>query len=1117
VAEVDGHRREALVDEPPDPRPSGGSLALDPGHPKSDQPNLELLRLKCPESCRSIEMSQPDQERDPLEVLAAEFAERQRRGESPSISEYVAQNPELATDIRELFPTIASIERLKSHQELGSGTRVSLGAAPPERLGDFRILREIGRGGMGIVYEAFQESLSRHVAVKVLPRQSLLEATQLRRFQREAQTAAKLHHTNIVPVFGVGEHEGFHYIVMQLIGGIGLDAVLAKLRQAGAGGTDAPVGQNHWALGRQSVRDAELSRLARALVEGQFWRAQESGLLDPDRGETPIPACEEGTPATQQRSSALGVATEDFQGYGDTKVGGKPALTTAASATDEAHPQAWRVGPPYWRSAAAIGLQIAAALHYAHGHHTLHRDVKPANLLLDSQGIVWITDFGLAKAMEQDNVTQSGAIVGTLRYMAPEQLSGQFDARSDIYSFGLTLYELLTLQPAFEDASRSSLIRKIQHAEPTHPRKLNPRIPRDLETIVLKSILREPAARYQSAGEMAEDLQRFLDDRPVQARRITPPERLWRWCRRNPMIAGLTFAVLALVVLAATIAAIGHVQGNRAWWSESQQRAKAEATAELAMEALDKIFRQFAPNRIADPSEMALQDAEGGTVDVPVQPVVSRETAAVLEQMLGFYSRLGERGGDDGKLRQRVADANRRVGDIRQLLGEFPQAVAAYERAIELYRELEAQSAGKTELHTQIASIYNELGKVYHATEERDKETRSHAEALAVLTAAPSEAAASPGQRYELARTYYFLGRREAFSPGPPPPGDGPGGPRPGHIWLGPFPLGPPPPGDGPRKSRPAGIGLGRFPPGPSDGRRKPPPGGDAPGPGPPGPGFDPHYAQEDMLHAQENMQRAIDLLEELIDEYPSIPEYRHLLAQCYRDMHPPAFIFSRQTALDANNKAIEILEALVRDCPQVADYRYALSQTYADPPPPDRNLLLGRDSSALAEKRFRMALKISEELVAEHPNVPEFVASQAEILLKLEFVLRWAGQIEDADGLLRKALDLQSSLARRFPKVLRYQLQTATLELSLARNLRDRDQPAARSLLESSVARLDDLLEAAPTNWPVHWILSLHYSELATLLCEMNQPEAANAVERRAKEHGVEMPLRPPPREHGH
>jgi tetratricopeptide (TPR) repeat protein len=259
-------------------------------------------------------------------------------------------------------------------------------------------------------------------------------------------------------------------------------------------------------------------------------------------------------------------------------------------------------------------------------------------------------------------------------------------------------------------------------------------------------------------------------------------------------------------------------------------------------------------------------------------------------------------------------------------------------------------------------------------------------------------------------------------------------------------------------------------------------------------------------------MQRAIDLLEGLIDEYPSIPEYRHLLAQCYRDRHPPAFIFSRQTALDANNKAIEILEALVRDFPQVADYRYALSQTYADPPPPDRSFLLSQDSSALAEKRFRMALEISEELVAEHPNVPEFVASQAEILLKLEFVLRWAGQTEDADGLLRRALDLQSSLARRFPKVLRHQLQTATLELSLARNLRNRGQlAAAHSLLKSSVARLEEVTGTGENEWPMGWMLAHHYSELATLLGEMKEPEAAKAAERRAKELGGGIPPRFP------
>ena len=164
-------------------------------------------------------MLEAEEERDPLEILAAEFMERQRRGELPSISEYVARRPDLAADIEEIFPTIAVMEQVKAHKERGSGARASLGGVRLERLGDFRILGEIGRGGMGIVYEAFQESLGRHVAVKVLPRQTLLDPQQLRRFQREAQTAARLHHTNIVPVFGVGEHDGFHYIVMQLIDG----------------------------------------------------------------------------------------------------------------------------------------------------------------------------------------------------------------------------------------------------------------------------------------------------------------------------------------------------------------------------------------------------------------------------------------------------------------------------------------------------------------------------------------------------------------------------------------------------------------------------------------------------------------------------------------------------------------------------------------------------------------------------------------------------------------------------------------------------------------------------------------------------------------------------------
>ncbi|OHB65841.1 MAG: hypothetical protein A2V70_16570, partial [Planctomycetes bacterium RBG_13_63_9] len=1006
-------------------------------------------------------MSEADQDRDPLELLATEFTERQRRGESPSISEYTTRYPELAAEIQDLFPAIATMERLKVHKEQGSAPRASLGTVRLERLGDFRIISEIGRGGMGIVYEAFQESLDRHVAVKVLPKQSLLDEKQLQRFHREAQTAARLHHTNIVPVFGVGEHQGFHYIVMQLIRGVGLDAVLAALRQRASVPTAPRNGQNAARQPLEHGRDTDIVSLIEALVTGQGWQTRESTLSSPQLVETAVSSKEEIPSAAEKSSSPVSVATESLHVDHDTKVNGSHEDASASRETSTVPAQPLQLGPLYWRSTAKIALQVAEAIQYAHLQNTLHRDIKPANLLLDSQGVIWVTDFGLAKAMEQNNVTQTGAIVGTLRYMAPEQLSAQSDARSDIYSLGLTLYELLTLQPVFEDTSRSGLIWKIMHQEPSRPRKLDPEIPRDLETIVLKSIAREPAARYQSAREMAEDLRRFLDDRPVAARRITPPERLWRWCRRNPVVAGLTSAVLAMVVVAAMIATIGYAQTRRAWMGESQQRQKAEATTELAMEALDKIFHQFAPNRITDAAEISLADAEGDTVDVPIQPVISKETAAVLERMLEFYGQLGEQGGNNTKLRSKVADATRRVGDIRQRLGHYQEATAAYQRAIVLYRKMQRQSPDEIELLTQIASVYNELGKVYRATEDEDNQRRSHSGALAVLAAAQSQSHVSPGLRYELARTYYLMSRKGASAPKPPPPPPSPGEAPPERrsdpARFGPFP--PKPPLDGAaRETRSVPGRPGDLRPGPDSDRRKRPPADGEAGPRQPRPTLDPPPQQE-------NMQKAIDLLEELVDQHPSIPEYRHLLAQCYRDMHPVAFIFSREAALEANDKAIEILEALVRDFPDVADFRYALSQTYADSPPPDRESFLSGDFASIAEKRFRKALKISEELVTEHPNIPEFAASQAEILFKLAETLRRAGQVADAQEFLRKSLDLQSSLARRFPDVLGYAIQMTRLEFELARLLREvGEQSAARSLLESSTAKLQELTEIEST-----------------------------------------------------
>ena len=193
-------------------------------------------------------------------------------------------------------------------------------------------------------------------------------------------------------------------------------------------------------------------------------------------------------------------------------------------------------------------MQVADALEYAHKQGVQHRDIKPSNLLLDTQGTVWVTDFGLAKADDQPNLTHTGDILGTLRYMPPEAFEGKTDARGDVYSLGLTLYEMLAFRPAFDEKERNRLIKQVTQEEPPRLGKLNRQVPRDLETIVHKAIDQDAEAAIHLGGRvLAADLQRFIDDEPIQARRASLTERSWRWCRRNPVVAGLTAAVFVLL------------------------------------------------------------------------------------------------------------------------------------------------------------------------------------------------------------------------------------------------------------------------------------------------------------------------------------------------------------------------------------------------------------------------------------------------------------------------------------------------------------------------------------------------------------------------------------------
>jgi WD40 repeat protein len=345
------------------------------------------------------------------------------------------------------------------------------------------------------------------VALKVLLPGVLADPLRLARFRREAQAAARLHHTHIVPVLGVGECDGTHYLSLQLIDGHGLDAVLTELR----GGHSLPP--------RDSTTDT-------------------------------------------------------------TAVGAESAVPC--------RPVLGALGPrEYGRAVARVGAEAAEALAHAHAQGLLHRDVKPANLLLDRQGAVWLTDFGLAWGEGLEDLTDTGDVVGTLRYLAPERLEGVADTAGDVYALGLVLYELLTLRPAFDATGRGELLHQVSRADPPRPRTLEPRIPADLETIVLKATAREPGSRYASAADLAADLRRFLADEPIRARPVPAWERGLRWARRRPA---------AVALLAMTVVAVLALAASGVWLGYSRQLEAALEARALALQTADE-QRQLAQQR----------------------------------------------------------------------------------------------------------------------------------------------------------------------------------------------------------------------------------------------------------------------------------------------------------------------------------------------------------------------------------------------------------------------------------------------------------------------------------------------------------------------------------------
>ncbi len=497
-------------------------------------------------------------QRDSVERLADTFMASYRAGKCPSVEEYAGQFPELADQLRELIAALLILEQNAPHRDAPGQSfhDWQRTAAPPREIGDFLIVREIARGGMGVVYEAIQQSLGRHVALKVLSSPGFLNPSHLERFRLEARAAARLHHTHIVPVFGVGEHNGLHYYAMQFIQGQSLDLVIQALRL-----------MRHTKYGEKTVAGGDFTQIvAEGLLTGQFCAGDGVPLTLPsppksgERDQVP-----EFTPPKTIGGERIRL-TADSSGSGIDQAGGE--FTSSQS------------GHEFYRSVARVGLQVAEALAYAHSEGILHRDIKPSNLLLDAKGSVWITDFGLAKAEGCDGLTQTGDFVGTLRYLAPERLDGWSDRRGDVYGLGITLYELLTLRPFLEASSRGQLVDKIRHEHPPPLSKSDRSIPQDLETIVLKSLAKEPASRYHTAEALAEDLRRFLANRSILARRSTPAEQFIRWCRRNPGWAAMLATVAGLLLVIAVGSSL-----LSAWALRAERQARQQLFASKVNEA----------------------------------------------------------------------------------------------------------------------------------------------------------------------------------------------------------------------------------------------------------------------------------------------------------------------------------------------------------------------------------------------------------------------------------------------------------------------------------------------------------------------------------------------------
>ena len=895
----------------------------------------------------------PSSPRHPVESIASDYAESVRGGQRRSIDSVAESNPEHQEALRELLPVIQRLEKAReSHIQRPSGL-ATLGASRPERLGDFELIRQIGRGGMGVVFEAVQKSLGRRVALKVLPSTLLSSSEQLRRFEQEARTAASLHHTNIVPIFGVGQDQGFHYFVMQRIDGQGLD----------------------------------------------------------------------------------------------TRLGSETRLTPT--------------------QVAQLGMQAASALDYAHQQNVLHRDIKPANLLVNDDLELWVADFGVAKALESDAVTRTGDVVGTLRYMAPEQVIGEADVRSDVYSLGITLYELLAGRPAIDDTSiRQAIVTRRPASSPPPLRQLNPEVPVDLETILQTAMANDPESRYQTAKALKLDLMAFLNGNPIAVRRMSLHERAARWAKQNPAVASLSALSLILLASVAILSSTGLIQLRSAFQREKENRQKAEQIADVAVGAVDQIFQRFAgSNDVIEPEK-----------EFAASPAISLETAVMLEDLLPFYDEIHRlsfaESGMTPELQQSTAGAHGAVAEIHFNLGHYQRAIETYQVILKTDPEVGSKA---WQPPWQAAKLRNRLGFAYRMLGDDQSAVYEHQLALELLGKV-QEVADTDGApdartlRFEIARTHYMLALYVLPGMGPsamPTPDLLKFGARPGNRDA--FSIG----------SQPRGP---RHPNGPPPRPNGPPPRSNDPPPrsndqgkrsmaakGLPPRGGRPRTDRRNGAH-REDLQKAITILRELCQEAPQNLSYALSLAQSLRQQEHHDSVRSRTLAAAETRESVELLRKLKEQHPDNEAVLFEFSEALAD----QQIFAAGTGKVVDRITQLTEASEVFTHLCELHPNVPKYINAMVHTHFKLGTLLeRESHSVSDqqrrelkrrASDSLRRAVDGYAAQVQMHPDATGYRAWYALFLYKYGMNaLTSGLYEQSVHFLEESVTQWNLLIDSNP------------------------------------------------------